>query len=84
MYDTDLHLLLGADEVGGDVMVAGHYHTCCCCSNRQSVFSPVFRVGSLFLADMLLDLKIYIALFLGHLSVISVDRSHKCGEVLNT
>ncbi len=45
------NLLLGADEVGGDVMVAGHYHTLlfllkvsehegdgCCCSNYYSVW----------------------------------------------
>jgi hypothetical protein len=27
MFDIDLHQLLGADEVNGDVRVAGHYHT---------------------------------------------------------
>jgi hypothetical protein len=64
MYDTDLHLLLGADEVGGDVMVAGHYHALlfllkvsehegdsCCCSNYYSVWfllSLSFMVWFLF------------------------------------
>jgi hypothetical protein len=54
MFDIDLHPLLGADEVSGDLMVGCQYHRCYCWrSVNMCVTIAVVQIAPQFLVSLL-------------------------------
>jgi hypothetical protein len=54
MFDIDLHPLLGADEVSGDLIFGGQYHRCYCWrSLNMCVTIAVVQIAPQFLVSLL-------------------------------